>query len=577
MNFWQKTKRFLEPMTQAKKVVFLQFFIHAVYSFGTLIPMILLITLRQEGFVLDQLFVYGIVGYLILGMLITRLLREYYWAIPGYTYAGLLTKKYIKSITLTNNLAYEAFWTGRILSIFEKWINTWSSELAEMMVFTVKFSLIGCFILWRMYSAGGLYLLILCVLIISLLSWIIRNNKKALHWKMVLKEEETIHTRRLVKIFMSKFEILQNKRYADEISSLESDISKQYHFAERRNKYLSLMYDVPYFWFLAIIISLYFLQYFNYFPITWGQLLELVWISLLAQALLLPFVDFIKDFSKQFVHVEKLWDVVDTTERITGYDTGKKFEFKKWDYELWDIKFAYHSQASVLENFSVKISGSKKTALVGRSWGGKTTIMKLLAGYMRPTGWKLMIDGQDITDIRLDSYYPHIGYLTQEPSVFDGTIEENLLYGARGKVSKEQLKRAIELSECQFIYELEDGIKTEIGERGVRLSWGQKQRLAIAKIFLKDPEIILLDEPTAALDSYSEEKVARAFEHLFVGRTVVVIAHRLQTVKSADDIIVIEKWKIVERWTHTQLLKLWKKYAGMVDLQSGIVHEDDGE
>lgn len=109
MNFWQKTKRFLEPMTQAKKVVFLQFFIHAVYSFGTLIPMILLITLRQEGFVLDQLFVYGIVGYLILGMLITRLLREYYWAIPGYTYAGLLTKKYIKSITLTNNLAYEAF------------------------------------------------------------------------------------------------------------------------------------------------------------------------------------------------------------------------------------------------------------------------------------------------------------------------------------------------------------------------------------------------------------------------------------------------------------------------------------
>lgn len=186
-----------------------------------------------------------------------------------------------------------------------------------------------------------------------------------------------------------------------------------------------------------------------------------------------------------------------------------------------------------------------------------------------------MIDGQDITSIRLDSYYSHIGYLTQEPSVFDGTIEENLLYGAREKPSQKDIKRAIELAECQFIYELEHGIKTEIGERGVRLSWGQKQRLAIAKIFLKNPEIILLDEPTAALDSYSEEKVARAFEHLFEWRTVIVIAHRLQTVKSADDIIVLEKWKIVERGTHTQLLKLWKKYAGMVDLQSGIVKEND--
>lgn len=120
MNFWQKTKRFLEPMAQAKKVVFLQFFLHTVYSFGTLIPMILLITLRQEGFVVDQWFVYSILGYLILGIVITRLLREYYWAIPGYTHATMLTKKYIKSITLTDNLAYEAFGTGRILSIFEK-------------------------------------------------------------------------------------------------------------------------------------------------------------------------------------------------------------------------------------------------------------------------------------------------------------------------------------------------------------------------------------------------------------------------------------------------------------------------
>ncbi|MEI6711561.1 MAG: ATP-binding cassette domain-containing protein [bacterium] len=204
-------------------------------------------------------------------------------------------------------------------------------------------------------------------------------------------------------------------------------------------------------------------------------------------------------------------------------------------------------------------------------------MMKLLAGYMRPTSGTLLIDGQNITDIRLDSYYPHIGYLTQEPSVFDGTIEENLLYSVRGKITKKKIDEAIELAECQFIYELENGLQTEIGERGIRLSGGQKQRLAIAKIFLKDPEIILLDEPTAALDSYSEQKVAKAFERLFTGRTVIVIAHRLQTVKSADDIIVLEKGNIVERGTHRQLLKLGGKYAGMVDLQSGVVREEDEE
>lgn len=376
---------------------------------------------------------------------------------------------------------------------------------------------------------------------------------------------------------MSKFEILQNKKVEIEQKWLKKNIQEQLDTANHRNIYLSYMYDVPYFWFLILIVGIFCLNYFWFVNMSSSFLVELIGIALLAQSMLLPYIDFIKDFTKDFVHIEKLWDFIDNTPAIEWYDTGKKFEFRKWDYELRDVEFLYHSQASVLENFSVKISGGKKTALVGRSWGGKTTIMKLLAGYMRPTEWQLLIDGQDITEIRLDSYYPHIGYLTQEPSVFDGTIEENLLYGARGKVSKEQLKKAIELSECQFIYELEDGIKTEIGERGVRLSWGQKQRLAIAKIFLKDPEIILLDEPTAALDSYSEEKVAKAFEHLFEWRTVVVIAHRLQTVKSADDIIVLDKWKIVERGTHKELLKLWGKYSGMVDLQSGRVKEENEE
>ncbi len=400
-------------------------------------------------------------------------------------------------------------------------------------------------------------------------------NNSALFWKKALKEEESNYTRKIVKIFMSKFEILQNKKIDSEISGLGWSITNQFNIANKRNIYLAYMYDIPYFVFLWLIIGIYAFDYFHIIHIQHSFLIELIGVSLLAQSMLLPYIDVIKDFSKEFMHIEKLWEFMDKTPQIEGYDRGNEFKIRKWNYSLTNISFAYNINVEVFRQLSLEIQWGKKTALVGRSWSGKTTLMKLLAGYMRPTSWELMIDGQDITSIRLDSYYPHIGYLTQEPSVFDGTIEENLLYGAREKPSQKDIKRAIELAECQFIYELEHGIKTEIGERGVRLSWGQKQRLAIAKIFLKDPEIILLDEPTAALDSYSEEKVARAFEHLFEWRTVIVIAHRLQTVKSADDIIVLEKWKIVERGTHTQLLKLWKKYAGMVDLQSGIVKEND--
>ncbi len=124
------------------------------------------------------------------------------------------------------------------------------------------------------------------------------------------------------------------------------------------------------------------------------------------------------------------------------------------------------------------------------------------------------------------------------------------------------------MAKCEFVWDFENGLETEIGERGIRLSWGQKQRLAIAKIMLKNPEIILLDEPTSALDSVSEQKISEALHNLFKGKTVIVIAHRLQTVKESDDIIVIDKGQILERWTHKELEKKGGLYKEMLDLQT---------
>jgi ABC-type multidrug transport system fused ATPase/permease subunit len=229
---------------------------------------------------------------------------------------------------------------------------------------------------------------------------------------------------------------------------------------------------------------------------------------------------------------------------------------------------------NILEDFNLKIEAGKKVALVGRSGSGKTTIAKLISGYMQPSAGTVFVDGQDLSEVSLKSYYKYIGYLTQDPMVFDGSVRENLLYAVNdlgeSDVSEGKMLEALEKAKCDFVFKMQNGIETQIGEKGVRLSGGEKQRLAIAKLLLKDPEIIILDEPTSALDSFSEESVTLAMDELFKGRTVIIIAHRLQTVKKADEIIVLEEGKIVERGTHNELISKNGNYAKMLEMQSGF-------
>jgi ABC-type multidrug transport system fused ATPase/permease subunit len=235
---------------------------------------------------------------------------------------------------------------------------------------------------------------------------------------------------------------------------------------------------------------------------------------------------------------------------------------------------------TVLENFNLKIVGGEKIAFVGKSGSGKTTLVKLISGYMHPSGGKVLVDGQDLANVMLKSYYKYLGYLTQEPSVFDGTIKENMLYALGDedlKLAKKQKRNleqemmlALERAQCDFVFKMAKGVETEIGEKGVRLSGGERQRLAIAKLFLKNPEIIILDEPTSALDSFSEDKIAKALDELFVGRTTIIIAHRLQTVKKADRILVIENGKIVEEGNHGSLVDSGGTYSKMLSMQGGL-------
>jgi ABC-type multidrug transport system fused ATPase/permease subunit len=262
------------------------------------------------------------------------------------------------------------------------------------------------------------------------------------------------------------------------------------------------------------------------------------------------------------------------------YDNWKDFDYKNWKIEIENLTYWYSENKPVFKNFDLKLKWWKITAFVGNSWSWKSTLVKLIAGYIRADSWEVIIDEQKLNKIKLKSYYKNIWYLTQDPSVFDGSILDNLMYWAHSQplpckegsrdVWQKHLDKIIKQSKCEFIYDLEDWINTEIWERWVRLSWGQKQRLAIAKIFLKDPKIIILDEPTSALDSFSEEQITYAMHNLFKWRTVIIIAHRLQTVKDANDIILFENGEIKERWTHKELVKIKGQYNKMLELQSGF-------
>ena len=319
------------------------------------------------------------------------------------------------------------------------------------------------------------------------------------------------------------------------------------------------------------------------------------------------FVEFYKNFSKEFSDIEKIWEVFDFGPTMKWYLSGNTFLTEKKDIKIQNISYGYN-ETKVFKDFSLTIAHGKKTAFVWASGGGKTTLMKLIAGYLHPESGRISIMGNKLDETALKTYYPHIGYLTQDPSVFDATIRENLVSAisvmstessvpvtttrhlARKVWKTEQdfslrsaslemtetqeleqkLHEALRLAHCDFVFDLEKWLDTEIGERGVRLSGWQKQRLAIAKIFLKNPEIILLDEPTSALDSFSEEQITKALDELFVGRTVIIVAHRLQTVKKSDDIIVIEWWEVVERGDHDELVAKWGIYYKMLELQSGF-------
>ncbi len=251
-------------------------------------------------------------------------------------------------------------------------------------------------------------------------------------------------------------------------------------------------------------------------------------------------------------------------------ENAKELESVKGEIEFRNVTYAYGDNADVLKNVNMHLPKGRKLALVGPSGGGKTTICHLLPNFYKlkdETGGAILIDGTDIRDISLNSLRRNIGIVQQDVFLFVGTIKDNILYGKPDATEEEIIEAAKKANIHDYVMTLPNGYDTEIGERGVRLSGGQKQRLSIARVFLKDPAILILDEATSALDNTTEVLIQEALDELCKGRTTLVVAHRLSTIRNADEIAVVIDGEIKEKGTHEELIALGGTYKDLYALQ----------
>lgn len=326
-------------------------------------------------------------------------------------------------------------------------------------------------------------------------------------------------------------------------------------------------------YFLIRLMNLFALVFGSYYTLrgelTSGQFVSFI---LLSNVFVRPIEKvniMIESYPKGIAGFKRLNEELNRKPAIQDSSTAKPVTKLAGDIHYDNVSFAYDPQHPVLDHVSFSIKKGETIAFVGQSGSGKTTVCNLLPRFYERTGGKITIDGIDIQDITLQSLREQIGTVQQDVFLFPGTIRENILYG-KLEAAEAEVERAVKLAHLEFVInQLPDGLDTVIGERGVKLSGGQKQRVAIARMFLKNPPILILDEATSALDTETEQVIQESLNQLAKGRTTLIIAHRLATIRHATRIIVVSPAGIVEQGTHEELMATHGAYRRLYESQFG--------
>ena len=300
---------------------------------------------------------------------------------------------------------------------------------------------------------------------------------------------------------------------------------------------------------------------------------DFVLINAFMMQLFIPlnFLGFVyREIKGSLANIENLFGLLDKAPKVQDTDHARELTISQASISFDNIYFAYNKKRPIIKGISFKINGGEKVAVVGTSGSGKSTLVKLLFRFYDVSSGTISIDNQNISQITQNSLRQHIGIVPQDTVLFNDTLFANVNYG-NPEANTKQVMQAIELAHLtKFVNSLPDGLQTMVGERGLKLSGGEKQRVAIARTILKNPQILVFDEATSSLDSHSEQAILTAINDVAKNRTSLVIAHRLSTIIDSDNIIVMSEGEIVEQGNHQQLLTLQGKYSKMWQLQQSV-------
>ncbi len=344
--------------------------------------------------------------------------------------------------------------------------------------------------------------------------------------------------------------------------------------AYRKSKYAfykTMAVSHSYNYFFIRLISLFALFFGAYFAIqgeiSYGDLIAFI---LFANVFVRPIEKvntMIESYPKGFAGFKRLLEELGNKPDIKDSSHAFDVDSLKGDIEYENVTFSYEENQPILDRINLSIKAGETVAFVGPSGAGKTTICNLLPRFYDIDSGKISVDGHSIKDITLNSLREQIGIVQQDVFLFPGSVKENILYG-KLDATDEEVINAVKLANLEDVVNaMPNGLQTMIGERGVKLSGGQKQRLSIARMFLKNPPILILDEATSALDTETEQAIQEALDSLSKGRTTLIIAHRLATIKNADRIVVVTTKGIEEEGSHDELIKRDGAYKALYDAQ----------
>lgn len=471
----------------------------------------------------------------------------------------------LKKIKTIDYLKYQKMGTGRLTQRIEEGSQALRDALMDFwlktiiyLIPTVIFSLIFVFNIQKKLIIIVLVSYVLVIMISNLIL------KKLYSLKENILYDQEYLNKHLIRGLMELVVFRINKKFETEITTAKEKEEKIVNTKIKIKMVHEIFFTV--FQILVNILQVAILLFAIFkFDLSVGSVVSIFTLLTKAyQPIAIFNVEYV-EYKLNKVAIKKYLELLDEKDD-EHLKVGKQLKKVKGNICFQNVSFSYNKSKKIINDFSLQIKEGTSIALVGESGSGKSTIIKLIVGLIKPDSGKILIDDEDLSKVNLNSYYDFLSYISQEAPIFDGTLRENIIFDK--KIKDEKILEVLDYVCLKDFYsKLENGLDTELGEKGITMSGGERQRVALARLFFDNSKIIILDEATSAMDNITEKNVMHnIINKISANKTLIIVAHRLDTIKNVDNIYVLEKGKIVEKGTFKELLKANKFFAKMYNI-----------